>query len=101
MEEDVDRYFADMIADIGDYELTVRYAHNERDSEYVRDLDRSYTLGPVSTGLFEAWTNNDEEDDSAEIRLASPGDSRLRWLAGGYWYDYQEDQYQRNFHRLW
>jgi outer membrane receptor protein involved in Fe transport len=97
MDETVDRYFVDAISDINDYELVVRYAHNERESQYVRDLDRSYGLGPVATGLFEAYTKDEDEDDSAEIRLSSPGDRRLRWLVGGYWFDYEQQQFQRNF----
>jgi outer membrane receptor protein involved in Fe transport len=96
-EETVKRFYVDSIADIGDYELTGRYAHNERDSEYVRDLERNYGLGPLTTGLFEANTWDDAEDDSAEIRLASPGDSRLRWQIGGYWYNFEMEQHQRNF----
>jgi iron complex outermembrane receptor protein len=97
MEEEVDRFYVDFNSDLGDYELSGRYAYNERTSEYVRDLDRSYTLGPVATGLFEAYTKDEDNDSSAQLTLASPGDRRLRWLLGAYWYDYEQEQFQRNF----
>ena len=97
LREKIDRYYVDAIADIGDYELTVRLAHNKMDSEYVRDLDRSYALGPANTGLFEAYTRQELEDDSLEIRIASPADGSVRWQAGYYWYDDIRHDTQRNF----
>ncbi|MDP6435946.1 MAG: TonB-dependent receptor plug domain-containing protein [Gammaproteobacteria bacterium] len=97
LREMIDRFYVDANADIGDYELTVRLAHNKADSEYVRDLDRSYALGPANTGLFEAYSRNELEDDSLEIRIASPADASVRWQAGYYWYDDFRHDSQRNF----
>jgi iron complex outermembrane receptor protein len=54
-------------------------------------------LGPVATGLFEAYSRDEELDDSIEVRLSSPGDKRVRWSVGYYWYDYTQEQFQRNF----
>jgi len=97
LEETIDRYYAGFVWGVGEYEVTGRYARNDRDSEYVRDLDRSYALGPVATGLFEAYTHNEDLDDSVEVRLASPADGRWRWQLGYYWYDYRQETEQRNF----
>ncbi|MDP6437591.1 MAG: TonB-dependent receptor plug domain-containing protein, partial [Gammaproteobacteria bacterium] len=97
MREKIDRFYVDGTADIGGYTLTARYAHNEANSEYVRDLDRSYALGPNNTGLFEAYSRDELEDDSLEIRFSSPADQAVRWQAGYYWYDYKERGAQRNF----
>jgi outer membrane receptor protein involved in Fe transport len=97
MEETIDRYYVDFIWDLNDYELIARYARNDSTVEYVRDLDRSYSLGPALTGLFEAYSRDEELDDSIEVRLSSPGDKRVRWSVGYYWYDYEQDQFQRNF----
>ncbi|MEC9375018.1 MAG: TonB-dependent receptor [Pseudomonadota bacterium] len=97
LREDTRRFLFETEADIGDYLLTARYSHSFWDSEYVRDLDRSYALGPVATGLFESYRNEIRNDDSIEVRLASPGDERLRWQAGYYFYDYDQDSYQRDF----
>ena len=97
MREKIDRFYVDMKADIGDYELRARVAHNEGNSEYVRDLDRTYALGPANTGLFEAYSRDEYEDDSLEIRLASPQDEDVRWQLGYYWYDDVEQGNQRNF----
>ena len=96
-EETIDRYYVDAIWDFADFELMGRYARNDVTSEYVRDLDRSYTLGPVATGLFEAYSRDEDTDDSVEIRLSSPGDFWLRGQVGYYWYDFENDQVQRNF----
>ncbi len=83
-------------ADFGEYTLTARYAHSFADSEYVRDLDRSYALGPVTTGLFEGYRNEKNNDDSIEVRLASPVDQRFRWQFGYYLYDFDQDLHQRD-----
>ena len=97
MREKIDRFFVDAIADIGEYTLTTRLGHNEGTSEYMRDLDRSYALGPANTGLFEAQSRDEFDDDSLEIRFASPADREIRWQVGTYWYHWEELGDQRNF----
>lgn len=96
-QETIDRYLTEFVWDMNDYELIGRYARNDVTSEFVRDLDRSYALGPLATGLFEAYSRNEDLDDSIEVRLSSPGDKRLRWQAGYYWYNFEQEQFQRNF----
>jgi outer membrane receptor protein involved in Fe transport len=96
-QETIDRFYVDTIYDLADYTLTARYAHNEGESEYVHDLDRTYALGPAATGLFENYTYDESSDDSVEIRFASPGDRRLRWQAGYYYYDFEQEGANRRF----
>jgi outer membrane receptor protein involved in Fe transport len=97
LDEDRNRYMFDTVYDFADYQITARYAHNDRKSQYVRDLDRTYAHGPVATGLFESHRVEDADDDSLEFRLASPGDQRLRWSVGYYWFDRNIDFRQRDF----
>lgn len=94
---DIRRLLLQSILDIGDYSLTARYAHSFDDSGYIRDLDRTYALGPVTTGLFEAFRNEITNDDSVEVRLTSPDDKRTRWQLGYYLYDMDQDVFQRDF----
>ena len=97
MEEEIQRYLAQVDYDFRDYSFILRYAHNRQDSEFVRDLDRSYALGPVSTGLFESNSFFSNEDNSWEFRVQSPGDQRVRWQLGYYYYNFNEDRFQRDF----
>ena len=90
------RFLMEMNWDIYDYALTTRYSHSFADTEYVRDLDRSYALGPAATGLFESYRNELNNDDSIEIRLGSPDDQFIRWQIGYYFFDFDQDTYQRD-----
>ncbi len=97
MEEEIQRYLAQVDYDFRDYSFTLRYASNQQDSGYVRDLDRSYGLGPAATGLFETYSFFSDQDTSWEFRVQSPGDQRFRWQLGYYYYNYKEDRFQRDF----
>ena len=97
MQEEVERYLAQVTYDFRDYSFTARYSSNRQNSEYVRDLDRSYALGPVSTGLFESNSIFTNRDRSWEVRVQSPGDKRFRWQLGYYYYNFKGLQYQRDF----
>jgi outer membrane receptor protein involved in Fe transport len=97
MEEEIQRYLGEVIYDFRDYSFIARYASNSQDSEFVRDLDRSYGLGPAATGLFESNSFFRNEDTSWEFRVQSPGDQRVRWQLGYYYYNFKEDRFQRDF----
>jgi len=83
--------------DINEWAYIARYTENTIDSRYGRDLDRSYSLGPAATGLFESYEENDVEDSSFELRAVSPGDGPVRGLLGYYYYDREDVDYQRDF----
>jgi iron complex outermembrane receptor protein len=46
--------------------------------------------GPTTCGGYQ-YQQRDQSDLSAEIRLTSPGDQRLRWVAGVYFADIERD----------
>ena len=66
------------------YSVDVSYGKNEQETNWIRDFDLSDRLG---------WWSRDPqnmEDESWEIRIASPQDQRLRWLVG---YSYYEQEF--------
>jgi outer membrane receptor protein involved in Fe transport len=97
LEESLDRYLLDVVYDVSDYTFTARYSREDRDSEYVRDLERSYALGPAATGLFESYRNELREFDSWEFLVQSPVDGPIYWKLGYYYYDFEETAFQRDF----
>lgn len=97
LEEEVDRYLADVSYVFNDYELTARYAGEDRTSQFVRDLDRSYALGPAATGLFEGYELQEDKLDTLEFKIASPVDSEFRWFVGYYYYDQDSAGFARDF----
>jgi outer membrane receptor protein involved in Fe transport len=97
LDETLDRYLVDVNYDFRDYTFIARYSREDRTSKYARDLDRSYALGPVATGLFEAIERDETEFDSFEYILQSPVDKPVIWSLGYYYYDQQDDSFTRNF----
>lgn len=97
LREGIDRYLIEGIYDIGEYTVTARFAGEDRKSEYVRDLDRSYALGPIATGLFEGYELQEDKQDSFELRIASPTDGDLSWSLGYYYYDQDSEGFGRDF----
>ena len=66
------------------YSIDASYGKNEQEANWIRDFDLSDRLG---------WWSRDPqkmEDESWEIRIASPQDQRLRWLVG---YSYYEQEF--------
>ncbi|TDJ43066.1 MAG: TonB-dependent receptor [Gammaproteobacteria bacterium] len=94
---DTTRYLLEGIYDINDWEIIGRVGYTDYATEYVRDLDRSYGLGPVATGLFEQYSKSDSTDKSCEMRVASPAANRLRGLAGIYYFKTDEVAFIRDF----
>ncbi len=91
------RYLLKGVIDLSDWELTTRAGYTDVHDEFVRDLDRTYALGPVATGLFEQYSITETEDKSFEIRLASPADKRIYGLIGYYYFEEEESGIIRDF----
>ncbi|MEO8443536.1 MAG: TonB-dependent receptor, partial [Gammaproteobacteria bacterium] len=68
---------------LGDYTLTATGGH--LDYSYVEDCDCDFT----GADLFRLTSKEDYSQNSLELRLASPKEDRLRFLAGTY---YQHDE---------
>jgi iron complex outermembrane receptor protein len=64
--------------DIGDYSITSITAYRENSRESMNDNDGLPT-NPVS---FTQRSDNEQEQFSQELRVTSPGDGRLRYVAG-------------------
>jgi outer membrane receptor protein involved in Fe transport len=85
------------VFELGAWELTARLGVTDEQDQFVRDLDRSYGLGPSATGLFEQYSITDTEDQSFEVRLASPSDQQLSGFIGYYYYELEETGIIRDF----
>ena len=68
---------------VGNYTLTSITGYN--DLTYDTAVDTDYSAQSVNF----ATTVADTEEFSQELRITSPGDQRLTWLAGAYYYDLQ------------
>lgn len=66
---------------LGDYTLTATAGHLEYD--YVEDCDCDFTAAP----LFMLTSKEKYSQDSLELRLTSPQDDRLHFVAGAYYQD--------------
>jgi iron complex outermembrane receptor protein len=80
------RYLLQGVFDIKEWELTTRAAYTDNSDGFVRDLDRTYALGPVTTGLFEQYSVGSSEDKSFEARIASPANKKVYGMFGYYYY---------------
>ena len=80
--------------DIADWSLTARAAWNKDDFETSYDLDG--TEARPLLGLFSFYETKTREDNSFELRLASPVASRLRGSLGVYYFDFEEESRQKS-----
>jgi len=85
-ERDTETTSLTMTASLARHDITFTAARFDEHSEQINDLD--FTGLPVAAMA----TLQDFEDTSLELRLASTGDGRLRYVAGVYWYDGQFDE---------
>lgn len=71
---------------LGDLKFTSITAYRERETTFL--TDRDFTAAPIlETGL-----DTNESQFTQEFRLASPGDERLNWVAGLFYYKRQYSQ---------
>ncbi|MDP6437628.1 MAG: TonB-dependent receptor [Gammaproteobacteria bacterium] len=91
------RLLAEAIYTHEDWEFQTRLTQGHYDEDNVRDLERSYSLGPITTGLFEGYSKDRSDNESFEIRASSPRDGRWRGLLGYYYYKQEVRGEQRRF----
>ncbi|MBS95161.1 MAG: hypothetical protein CL799_12045 [Chromatiales bacterium] len=91
------RYLLEAIYTYEDWEFLVRGTRGDYDEDNVRDLERNYPLGPVTTGLFEGYSKDRAENESFEFRVSSPTGGRVRGLFGYYYYKQEVRGKQRRF----
>jgi outer membrane receptor protein involved in Fe transport len=96
-ETETHRYLAEAIYNLKDWEIVGRATLGKYDEGNVRDLERTYGLGPVTTGLFEGYSQDSAENESFEFRISSPTDSRIRGMVGWYYYYSEVNGVQRRF----
>lgn len=96
-ETETHRYLAEAIYNLKDWEIVGRATLGQYDEGNVRDLERTYGLGPVTTGLFEGYSRDDAENKSFELRISSPTDARIRGMVGWYYYHSEVNGIQRRF----
>jgi outer membrane receptor protein involved in Fe transport len=96
-ETETDRYLVEAIYTYEDWEILGRGTWGDYQEDNVRDLERTYGLGPVTTGLFEGYSKDSADNNSVEIRVSSPTDARLRGMLGYYYYKQEVTGEQRRF----
>jgi outer membrane receptor protein involved in Fe transport len=96
-ETETQRYLAEAIYNFKDWEIVGRATLGKYEEGNVRDLERTYGLGPVTTGLFEGYSKDDAENESFELRISSPTDARIRGMVGWYYYYQEVNGVQRRF----
>jgi outer membrane receptor protein involved in Fe transport len=96
-ETETNRYLLQGVYNYRDWEFLGRGTKGRYEEDNVRDLERSYALGPVTTGLFEGYSRDSADNHSAEFRVSSPVDARVRGILGYYYYKQEADGEQRRF----
>ena len=94
---ETERYLVEAVYEINEWEIIGRYSHNVQTVETYRDLDRGPGLGPLTINVFDAGEVNEFDDDSLELRIASPSAARFRASLGAYYYEADELAFQRDF----
>ncbi len=90
-----ERFLAEWVQDLGDWQLTARGSASEDDFEQGFDLDHQQVRALF--GLFSFFQQTTMRDWSAELRIASPLHKNLRVQLGAYYYDWQFKTRQRSF----
>ena len=94
---ETERFLAEVSYNYRDWVFLARGTLGDYKEGNVRDLERTYGLGPVTTGLFEGYSRDTSENESVEFRVSSPADARLRGLFGYYYYSQESTGEQRRF----
>ena len=91
------RYLAEALLDLDGWDVTGITTINRQELESYRDLDRSPYLGPVYLNLFDAGELQTWDDYSVELRVASPQEQPIRGTVGGYYFNADNESFQREF----
>lgn len=91
------RYLAEALLDLGEWDLAVVGTINHQELESYRDLDRTPWLGPVWSNVFAAGELQTWDDYSGEVRLTSPQDQPIRGTTGAYYFKAENEAYQAEY----
>lgn len=84
--------------DVGDYTITSITAYRENERKSMNDLDGL----PVNPVIFTQAAKKEQSQFSQELRLMSPGDTRLRYVAGVFAFlQTQDSLLARTFENGW
>ena len=86
---ETDRFLLDFGQDVGEWELTGRFAYNTEDFNQGLELD--HTQVRVLAGLFHLEQFAEYEDYSVEFRVSTPTNNKLRGTLGVYYFDFERD----------
>ncbi|MDP7041273.1 MAG: TonB-dependent receptor, partial [Gammaproteobacteria bacterium] len=78
--------------DIGEWNMTARFANNASNMDTAYDLD--HTEARAFAGLFSFYTELKRKDKSFDLRFASPVDRPVRGSMGFYYYDFEQNNRQ-------
>jgi iron complex outermembrane receptor protein len=92
---ETDRYLLDVTQAFGDWSVIARAAYNKDDFEQVFDLD--HTEVRAVWNLFAFAQRALRDDQSYELRLASPVDHRISGQLGAYYFETERDNRVRSF----
>ncbi len=95
LQRDTTRFLADLTQAFGDWEVQARGAYNKDDFKQTYDLD--HTEYRALSGLFSFDQSAHQHDYSYELKLLSPGEGRLRWSLGAYYYFFERNNKVRSF----
>jgi len=89
-----DRYQGSISFEIGEGLLQVQAYHSEDEAQRWQDADRSDTPLTIAMGMVGMNSNtmadpNMIEENYAEVRWVSPSDSKLQYVFGASYYDYE------------
>lgn len=91
------RYLAESLLDLGDWNVAVIGTINHQELESYRDLDRTPWFGPLSSNVFTAGELQTWDDYSAEVRVTSPEDEPVRGATGAYYFKAENESYQAEY----
>jgi outer membrane receptor protein involved in Fe transport len=95
LERETTRLLADITHAFGDWELTGRGAYNKDDFKQTYDLDHLEVR--ALSGLFSFDQTAHQHDYAYELKLLTPGESRLRGSLGAYYYFFERNNQVRSF----
>lgn len=91
------RYLAEALLDLGEWQLAVTGTINHQELESYRDLDRTPWFGPIWSNVFAAGELQTWDDYSGEVRVTSPQDQPIRGTTGVYYFKAENEAYQAEY----
>jgi outer membrane receptor protein involved in Fe transport len=89
------RFLVEYLQEIGSFDLVARASFNDDELQQIYDLDHNPYRSLA--GTFNFFIDQTYEDQSFELRLATPVDFPVRGQIGVYYYDYEAKTHSRSF----